>query len=388
MTYPLFNQLTFPLSLNTSDIYSHAMILRSFILITLLTSLANSQITNPIPKLDTKGDVYKTEGINDPLIYGSTVGDKKMIMLYTDFQDVKSTTETKEAGEIILGKGRFLEIFHKQSHGNLKISIDHVHGWRHLPKKQKSYHAKTTEAHRDMFIDVFALYPEVDFNKYDYIVAKMPGRGNFAFGERDDLAIPYRDGKINLVVNIGSNNPNVLVHEVAHLMGLPDLYTIGDLKPKNPVGEWDIMSIAHNAAGFIGWHRHKLGWLAPTRKTYLTDGSHSINLSALDAKSGVSMIVIPADNPKHPSKVFAIEVGQPPKAKKGKEQWPVGVLIYSVDATLATGKHPVVVYPKSDRQEGALFHPGDTFEDELATFSVKVVKKQPNGMYHLEVKIK
>ncbi|MFT5904696.1 MAG: M6 family metalloprotease-like protein [Cryomorphaceae bacterium] len=364
------------------------MIIRSFILITLLTSLAKSQTTTPIPRLDTKGDVYKTEGINDPLIYGTTVGAKKMIMLYTDFQDVKSKDDSKEAGEKILGKGRFLEIFHKQSYGKLQISIDHVQGWRHLPKNQKAYHARTTEAHRDMFIDVLALYPKVDFNKYDYIVAKMPGRGNFAFGERDDLAIPYKTGKINLVVNIGSNNPIVLAHEVAHLMGLPDLYTIGDLEPKNPVGAWDIMSIAHNATGFIGWHRHKLGWLASTRKTYLTEGQHSIDLSPLDSKSGVSMIVIPVDNPKHPSKVFAIEIGQPPEAKKGKEQWPVGVLIYSVDATIATGKNPVVIYPKEDRKAGALFHPGEAFEDKAAPFSLKVVKKTLNGTYQLEIKVK
>ena len=238
------------------------MITRSLILTALLCSLTHSLFAHPasIPKLNTKGDVYKTEGPNDPLIYDTTIGEKKMIMLYTDFPDTRQTSDTKEVGATVLGKGKFLEIFHTQSHGKLKISIDHIHGWRQLPKNQKEYHARTTEAHREMFIDVFALYPKVDFNKYDYIVAKMPGRGNFAFGERDDLAIPYKGGKINLVVNIGSNNPTVLVHEVAHLMGLPDLYTLGDVKgPKNPVGAWDIMSSGGGASGFIGWHRHKLG---------------------------------------------------------------------------------------------------------------------------------
>ena len=366
------------------------MILRAFTLTALLCSLAYSQTAktaDPIPQLNTKGDVYKTEGPNDPLIYGSTVGDKKMIMLYTDFQDVKSEEGTKETGDAVLGKGRFQEIFHKQSHGKLKITIDHVHGWRHLPKKQEAYHARTTEAHRDMFIDVFALYPEINFNKYDYIVAKMPGRGNFAFGERDDEAIPYRDGKINLVVNIGSNNPIVLVHEVAHLMGLPDLYTIGDLEPKNPVGEWDIMSIAHNASGFIGWHRHKLGWLDPDRKSYLTEGTHTLNLVPLDADSGPSMIVIPVDDPKNPSKVFVIEIGQPPQTSEGKQKWETGVLIYSVDGTKPTGKHPVVIYPKENFKEGAVFQEGDTFEDKQAPFSLKVIKKLPNGWYIIKIKV-
>jgi hypothetical protein len=48
----------------------------------------------------------------------------------------------------------------------------------------------------------------------------------------------------------------------------------------------------------------------------------------------------------------------------------------------------VVIYPKADRKEAALFHPGDTFEDKTAPFSLKVVKIQPNGTYKLEFKIK
>jgi hypothetical protein len=34
--------------------------------------------TIQIPVLDTKGDVYKTEGANDTLIYDSTIGHKKV----------------------------------------------------------------------------------------------------------------------------------------------------------------------------------------------------------------------------------------------------------------------------------------------------------------------
>ena len=41
--------------------------------------------TVAIPELNPKGDVYKTEGPNDPLIYGSTIGRKTAIMLYVDF---------------------------------------------------------------------------------------------------------------------------------------------------------------------------------------------------------------------------------------------------------------------------------------------------------------
>ena len=59
---------------------------------------------------------------------------------------------------------------------------------------------------------------------YDYILISMPGRGNFAFGERDDKAIPYRGKKINTAVNQGSMSYFTLAHELAHCMGLPDLF--------------------------------------------------------------------------------------------------------------------------------------------------------------------
>lgn len=344
--------------------------------------------SDPIPELDTRGDVYKTEGPNDPLIYDSTTGSKKMILLYTDFADLKVENDTREVGETVLGGDRFEELFRQQSHGTLEITVDHVHGWRQLPKKQKDYDARTTETHREMFIDVFALYPEVDFTKYDYIVAKMPGRGNFAFGERDDKAIPYKDGKINVAVNIGSNNPIVLAHEVAHLMGLPDLYTIGDLDPKNPVGSWDIMSDGNRSTGFLGWHRHKLGWLAPERKDYLVGTRHDVVLTPLDAESGTSMVVIPADDPAQPTTVFVIEVGQPPSPKKDAEPWPAGVLVYRVDATRETGKNPVVIFPKENIKEGAPWHPGDTVDHEDLPFRVKVVKKRADGAYELEIESK
>jgi len=356
----------------------------------LVAALTQVGFAHEIPALDPKGDVYKTSGPNDEAIYGTTIGDKTMLMVYTRFPDLDEPKETtEEVAERMLGDGRFLDIFHGQSYGKLKIDIEHIHGWRTMPRAQKENDPVTTEGHREMFTDIFALYPEINFHQYDYIVAKLPGSGNFAFGERDDKAIPYRGGFINHAVNIGSNDPGVLAHEVAHCMGLPDIYTYGNLKPKNPAGQWDLMSGAGSAAGFIGWQRHKLDWMDANRKTYLSEGKHTLELTPLDAKEGVSMIVVPVTKPKEPSVVFVVEIGQPPRSdyKKDEAKWPAGVLIYRVDATKPSGQNPVMVFPKDNLEAGATYLTGDTFQHDEAPLRVRVGEELKGGGYRVTVEV-
>ena len=343
---------------------------------------------DPIPQLDAKGDVYKSEGGTDPLIYGSAVGHKKVIMLYLDFSDMQMSIDTKDRARAVLGEGRFEELFRQQSYGKLSFSIEHVHGWRRLSKKAGEYSSNTTEAHRDLFAEIFKTYPETDFREYDYIVANMARIGNTAFGERDDLAIPYRGGKIKVALNISTPSPIVLAHETAHLMGLPDLYTYGGVAgPKNPTGPWDIMSDAGRSTGFLGWHRHKLKWLDADRKAYLTKNAQSLELTPLSGSSGLSMIVVPVGDPARPSKVFVIEVAQSIRLAKDETSKAGGVLIYSVDATLASGQNSLVVYPHAGIDEAA-FNVGDTFDHADAPFKLQVLKRLPGDSYTLDIQLK
>ena len=344
--------------------------------------------TVAIPELDTKGDVYKTEGPNDPLIYDSTIGRMKVIMLYVDFSDAEMEIDTRERAKKVLGEGKFQELFDEQSYGKVSFEIEHVDGWRRLSKSHKEYSSKTTEAHRDLFVEIFSLYPEVDFLAYDHIMVNMPRIGNTAFGEREEIAIPYKGEKIKVALNISSASPYVLAHETAHCMGLPDLYSYGDAEgPKNPTGPWDIMSAAGRAGGFLGWHRHKLKWLDADRKTYLVEGKHQFNLAPLNASSGVSMITVPVpvDDPAKPSKVFVVELAQPFRVL-GKVGTGTGVLVYSVDAKLASGQNSVVVYPKADLLN-APFQPGDRFEHKDAPFNLQVLKKNADGSLRVEVEV-
>jgi hypothetical protein len=153
-----------------------------------------------------------------------------------------------------------------------------------------------------------------------------------------------------------------------------------------PAGPWDIMSSAGNASGFLGWHRHKLEWLDDDRKTYLTSGTTRLTLTPLDADHGISMVAIPVDDPAKPSKIFALEVAQARRYGDGKQTEAGGVLVYSVDAKLATGQNPVIVYPMESIGK-APFHPGDTFRHDDAPFEMEVIGRDPKGAYLIEIRI-
>ncbi len=141
-----------------------------------------------------------------------------------------------------------------------------------------------------------------------------------------------------------------------------------------------------NGRNFLGWHRHILGWLPPERKHFITENEFTATLSPLSKNEGLAMLVIPADNSENLSKVFVIELALPlrEKNKEFNEQnsYGEGVLVYSVDARLGSGKRPIVMYPKSKDYSPvyafiyqAPYLAGDVFEHEDAPFKIEVLSK-------------
>jgi hypothetical protein len=144
------------------------------------------------------------------------------------------------------------------------------------------------------------------------------------------------------------------VHELGHVMGLPDLYPHkpeergGTCRPadtgENLVGYWDLMSDVDHGEHFLGWHRHKNGWLPPTRSTYIDRATtrRRVTLHPLSGSDGLSMVVVPWDDVRSPRKVLVVEAAEPlqdlPQAQ--------GVLIYSVDSGIDGGHSPVAVHPR------------------------------------------
>lgn len=74
-------------------------------------SASEAASTVPVPPLDSKEDVYMSECVTDPLIYGSAVGRKRVVMVYLDFADGVMDVDIRERATKVLGGATFEELF-------------------------------------------------------------------------------------------------------------------------------------------------------------------------------------------------------------------------------------------------------------------------------------
>jgi M6 family metalloprotease-like protein len=232
-------------------------------------------------------------------------------------------------------------------------------GWRRLSKPSTSYDTEDFDSQRSYISAAAALFhpAEIKFSDYQlvFVVAADNSAPGFqyspAFTPLAGSEATSPSGKIRLAVTLAHdsymNRYITLVHEIGHLFGLPDLYVAGEAPDQSAVGCWEIMCDIFHCVSFLGWHRHKNGWL-PADKAIYVQGSTSgrnVTLSPLSDPNGVSMIVFPVDDSGHPSQVFVVELAQPVLGDDN-QYWGDGVLVYTVDATIPTGQSPVVVIPR------------------------------------------
>ena len=135
----------------------------------------------------------------------------------------------------------------------------------------------------------------------------------------------------------------MLIHETGHLLGLPDLYEYGapDLETAiRFVGGWDPMSFVLPGAHFNAWHKRKLGWLDATDALCMSaPGALEETLTPMSAAGGIKAIIVPLG----PSQAYVLEVRK--QTGRDSRLCDKGVLIYTVDASMANGAGPIEVKP-------------------------------------------
>jgi M6 family metalloprotease-like protein len=353
----------------------------------------------PVPVLDPQGDIYKTLGPTDLSMYHSPIGKLRTALVFVDFPGFPAKDDAGKLAKELTANGKSEEWFKKQSFG--KMTMEYVipsSEWRTMSKSPDKYTSRTTKGHRDFIAEALNLYPETDFTKYEFVVIipsikKSMGFGTACFSEVKSRGCKTKHGRVNLGVTFGTSSFTpltyyVLNHELGHALSLPDTYDVRvrGLKHRAVVGAWDLMCDTGNGANFIGWHRHKLGWIDESRKHFMKEKVFETTLTPLSEDDGLAMVVVPIDDAESPSKVFVVELALPIR-KSGEEvakdkPYGEGILVYSVDAKVPTGIRPLVIYPKSKEFSKvysftykAPYLVGDTFTHEDAPMKVEVLEK-------------
>jgi M6 family metalloprotease-like protein len=265
-----------------------------------------------------------------------------------EFPDCAGAGPTRDVAAHITGDA--LNWYKKESYGRLSFAVTPYGDWRMMPEKATAYEqiARDGNAHRDYISTALRLFSpdEINFGDYDiaYVVAAetpadvLPNSPTLSAG----IDVPTNNGTVRHAVTFGrdcyTRTFNVLLHETGHLMGLPDLYTFGKNYPDliQPAGAWDIMCHLDGGKHYLGWHKYKLGWLDESQLLYVKSGEVAVKLHEFESPYGIKLIVLPAETE---SKVCVVEVGQPLSTEP--ESCCQGILVYTVDASVATGANPV-----------------------------------------------
>ena len=370
--------------------------------------------TGAIPQFgEMARDNAQDEGPTNYAIFTRPQGTVRAVMLFVDFPDAPAGSQTpQQAADQILGREKFLpsfgkryaavRLFNEESYGKLTLDVDVKSdlGWKRMPINSSGYSLEVGDSQRHYITHAAKLFthlfsPLINFGAYNFVYIVPPSGAapekSPAFNQAPGDGVATLTGEIRFAVTFGqdaySNRFITLVHETGHLFGLPDLYFDTQPPETSEVGCWDIMSDTFRSMGFFGWHRHKFGWLDPSRKLYIpqsTTGWH-VTLSPLSGGCGVSMIVLPIDDPAKPSKVFVVELSQPIMGwKTNRPGGEGGVLLYTVDAKIKSLFSPVVVLRDFDHKTsefGRLYDvpfgvgQSRSYKVDGATLTVKVDQK-------------
>lgn len=172
------------------------------------------------------------------------------------------------------------------------------------------------------------------------------------------------------------SNPMTIVHEFGHLLGWLDTYVLPS--PSGPyedghqfTGKWDFMGFAWTR-GTFGWHRFWQGWLEDAEVLCANSvGTFTATLAPLGSPSKTSELLLLRGNS---GKLVGVEVRRPGTMDAFVTSTTQGVLVYTIDANLETGKGPLRVQglslSRSDYLATAPLKPGQSLTVDGWTITV------------------
>ena len=393
------------------------MKLRVVILAALLVLLAAcSQAPTPAPvpsdvtpcRLKQAEQSFLSSGFPISSIRMSSTGSPRVAVLFVDFPNVNAVNSTESVfSKHIPGAENYLETM---SSGKLDLQFEPLHKWLRMSGELESYDqfawsSGETQA-RFMQEAVDLADPDFDFSEIDSVVViadekalSFPSIVGFSPEPVTVISglLPV-DGNVirNGVLrgaDYGDYSAEAISHEMGHIMGLPDTYEVVDISTAyhTHVGNFGIMgqivpmdfnrSLSDRFKGneMLAWHRWQLGWIEDSEVFCATSSTTSIKLGPLTKNLGSRMLVMPVDS----SRVLVAEN----RAIDGYDQnlSTGGILVYSVDERIATGKGPIKVqgdYSADWPDSSVLLQPGEKIT--VAGYEISVTSKVGNN-YFIEI---
>lgn len=295
-----------------------------------------------------------------------STGTVRFTVLFVDYPDAVATRTTQALFDLMApgAVARFTAF----SYGRMTATLTPTHGWLRLPRNSTAYgfaDGLTFAEHRTLLQDAanLGVAAGVDFSLTDaLVVISNPDAPSVSFGPAFvaspgfGIAVPGREilnGTNSGADFLGWGGAGWLVHEIGHTLGLPDLYDFspGTTGAHRHVGEWSQMGlISGRGPEWTGVERWQLGWLddadvvcAPPSGTLLAPVAPLVG-----SGSAQRLILVPLST----TQVLAIESRRATGFDAGLAQ--PGLLVYTVDAAVATGRGTMRVLPIQDTDNAKL----------------------------------
>ncbi len=369
---------------------------------TTTTAVPTTTTAAPVPsdvtpcRLQQAEQFHHFSGFPIPSIRMSSTGLRRVAVLFTDFPNATAANSTEDIfSKNIPEAENYLETM---SSVKLDLEFEPLHKWLRMSGEHGSYDFSAFDDHlRFMQEAVDLADPDFDFSEIDSVIVIADEKADSftwspAFTPADSYFGLSADG--NVITNGVTRgvdwfdfSPYVIAHEMSHTMGLPDTYEIGAASPAlhAHVGNFGIMGliVPHTGGSILGsldplngnemlaWHRWQLGWVEDSEVFCATSSTTSIELGPLTKNLGSRMLAMPVDS----SRVLVAEN----RASDGYDQNLLtgGVLVYSVDTRIDTGKGPIKVqgdFSGDWPDSSILLQPGEkiTFEEHEIFITSKV----------------
>jgi len=350
---------------------------------------------------------YTTAGFPLPEWAAPSIGTIRVAVLFLDFPDVQATYSTEvEAAHGLPYAEEYLEA---ASYGRIDVEFVPLHEWLRAPRQAHTYLVDTVIGERRVSLGTEAIQladPLFDFTGIDIVMTVLPS-SHFNAGDHTTASAQTDEGVIGTMAQINTaphpdRDPEqwgtTAAHEVAHGLGLTDLYSYDardDSLPEAPANrrwvhsEFGLMGLrtaftadpadrrlsfqvrlpgrtvtvynySLNAHEMLAWSRWQLGWLDESQVRCVTVSNVTVLLGPVaDPGDAVAMVAVPLSN----SEVLVVESRRRIGYDTGREYrdddgvegtLPVlaheGVLVYTLDASRASGQLPARL--AGDRGDG------------------------------------